>query len=564
MLKRLILLCALLSLTGFASEKPNVVMIVLDDLNDFVGVMGGNPQAKTPNIDRLAGQGILFNNAHSNAPVCSPSRASFMTGIAPYSSKNYGFKNWLNNPVLINSKTIPEYARENGYEAYQTGKILHNLKKGIWTQKGVKTDYGPYPYDGKKITAHPHTPKGLATAGGAVDGTFESLANIPTVDDYTGWVNYNWTKTTPFRYISDTDRDKMTDEKSLDFFKDKISKLAKRNNAKPFFFALGFVRPHTPLVVPQKYYDMFPLDSIKLNIKQEDRDDCKLSESNGPDGRGRKVLKGLLDGAKDPNLMLKKYMRAYLASIAFADEMVGGVIDTIENSRFNENTIIMLFSDHGYNIGEKDYLWKYNLWEDTTRVPLIIKHPAYPQHAGKVVTHPVSLIDIFPTIKDACKMQGDTKINASGANLDGHSLMPFVKDPEAKWSGPDVALSTLTTYRSKKPQDQHNAVRSKHYRYILYGNGAEELYDHRNDRHEWNNQADNPEYKEVKESLKRQMVEILNKAQNPKQLTKETEKISGEEWKAQYFKKFPEADSNKDGVLSWPEYKAHKNSVKKG
>ena len=257
MLKRLILLCALLSLTGFASEKPNVVMIVLDDLNDFVGVMGGNPQAKTPNIDRLAGQGILFNNAHSNAPVCSPSRASFMTGIAPYSSKNYGFKNWLNNPVLINSKTIPEYARENGYEAYQTGKILHNLKKGIWTQKGVKTDYGPYPYDGKKITAHPHTPKGLATAGGAVDGTFESLANIPTVDDYTGWVNYNWTKTTPFRYISDTDRDKMTDEKSLDFFKDKISKLAKRNNAKPFFFALCFVRPHTPLVVPQNITTCF-------------------------------------------------------------------------------------------------------------------------------------------------------------------------------------------------------------------------------------------------------------------------------------------------------------------
>ena len=126
-------------------------------------------------------------------------------------------------------------------------------------------------------------------------------------------------------------------------------------------------------------------------------------------------MKGLIGDSDNPDQILKTYIQAYLASLAFADEIVGGVVETIEKSRFNENTIIMLFSDHGYQLGEKDNLWKYTLWEDTTRVPLIIKHPKYAQNAGKTVNHPVSLIDIFPTIKDACQMHGDTRINNGGA-----------------------------------------------------------------------------------------------------------------------------------------------------
>ena len=462
----------------------------------------------------------------------------------------------------MNSKTIPEYARENGYEAYQTGKITHNLKKGMWTQKGIKNDYGPFPYNGKKTCIHPNAPKAMEVLG-AIDSTFQPLTDIPTVNDYTGWVNHSWSQgISPFRYINDDDRDKMTDEKSLDFFRDKMKKLEKNNNAKPFFFAVGIVRPHTPLVVPQKYYDKFPIDSIELNIKKGDKEDCK----DGGGGRGREAMDALIGDSDKPEFMLKKYLQAYLASVAFADEIVGGVVDTIEQSRFNENTIIILFSDHGYQLGEKDSLWKYTLWEDTTRVPLIIKHPKYTQNAGKTVNHPVSLIDIFPTIKDACKMTGDTKINANGVNLDGHSLMPFVANPEnGKWTGPDIALTTLDSYKSKRPRDQHVAARSKDFRYIRYADGGEELYDHRKDPNEWNNQATNPEYSEIKKQLQKQLNDLLSKAQNPKAIeTKKTPEASASNWKDAYFKKYPEADTNKDGELSWPEFHQHKKTVNKG
>ena len=561
MIKNLILLSFLLITGNLMAEKPNVVMIVLDDLNDYVGVMGGHPQAKTPNIDRLAGQGILFNNAHSNAPVCSPSRASFMTGISPLTSRNYGFKNWLQNSILLNSKTIPEYIRENGYDAYQTGKILHNKKNGIWTQQGEKTDYGPFAFDGKKVALHPATPEGMAPLG-ALDSTFASLADTPEVNGHKGWVNNKWNKTTPFRYVSDEDRDLMTDEKSLEWFKSKMAKLEKNKNAKPFFFAVGIIRPHTPLVVPQKYFDMFPLDKITLpEVTKDDISDCKLAEANGGTLRGRQAYYGLI-GKNNDRQIHKKYIQSYLASVAFADEMVGGILATIEQSRFKENTVVMLFSDHGYSLGEKEYLWKYNLWEESTRVPLIIKHPKYTANAGKTVDHPVSLIDIFPTVKEICSLTGPTKINSKGADIDGHSLVPFLENPQTeKWEGPKVAITSITSYKSLRPEDQHLSIRSKDFRYIRYANGSEELYDHRKDSHEWLNLAENPEYSSIKNELKNEMEKLIQKSNSKSSSSTVTEK-TGEEWKDIYFKKFPEADTNKDGELSWPEFHAHKKMKK--
>ena len=500
----------------FAQEKPNVLMIVLDDLNDYVGVLDGHPQAKTPNIDRLAKEGVLFTNAHANVPVCQPSRASFMTGISPLRSRMWGFSNWLKNDLLAQATTLPEFLKNKGYVTMQSGKVFHSPKKGAWSLMGVKKDYGPIAFNGKKSVPHPLSPEGMRELG-ALDATFFSLADVPEVpptDDTPGakgWYNGSWGGK-PFRYVNDTDRDLMTDEKSTIWAKKQLEKLSKQDKVKPFFMAIGLHRPHTPLVVPQKYFDMFPLKTIQTtHLKEEDYADTYLENNNlkkGGMSRGRKAYVGLVEGYQSKELALKKYTQAYLASVAFADDRVGELLEALENSKFANNTIVILFSDHGYNLGEKKYLWKYNLWEETTRVPLIIKAPKYNANAGKKVTHPVSLLDIYPTILSLTGNNVSNLMLNGTQQLDGFSLEPFLKNPKTKlWDGPDAALTVIASWRSQLPERQHLSVRGKRYRYIKYANGNEELYDHKKDPHEWYNLASSIEHNNVKQKLS----SILNK-----------------------------------------------------
>ena len=235
-------------------------MIVLDDLNDYVGVLDGHPQAKTLTLIGTK-EGVLFTNAHANVPVCQPSRASFMTGISPLRSRMWGFDNWMKNKLLAQATTLPEFFTAKGYVSMQSGKVFHSPKKGAWSLMGVKKDYGPIAFNGKKSVPHPLSPEGMRELG-ALDATFFSLADVPEVpptDDTPGakgWYNGSWGGK-PFRYVNDTDRDLMTDEKSTIWAKKQLEKLRKQDKVKPFFMAIGLHRPHTPLVVPQKYFDMF-------------------------------------------------------------------------------------------------------------------------------------------------------------------------------------------------------------------------------------------------------------------------------------------------------------------
>ncbi|TLX78186.1 sulfatase [Labilibacter sediminis] len=487
------------------AQQPNVVMIVLDDLNDYLGVMDGHPQAITPHLDQLARNGVLFENAHSNAPVCAPSRSSFMSGIHPVTSQNYGFDKWMQNDVLKNCKTISAFAMENGYQAYQTGKIQHHPHKKDWNEMGVKKYQGPMPFDGKKVAAHPSVPKAFSAVG-PLDGTFAPLSDVPdvpassTAPGYKGW--YNHQAKTPFRYVSDDDRDKMTDEKSVDWLSNKIDALQTEENGKPFFIAFGIMNPHTPHVVPKKYFDMYTLDSLKIPVIREgDNDDCHYDEVLV--GKGRTHFAALKESYSDLDEGLRAYLQGYLACVSFADDIVGNVMGIIDNSKFKDNTVVILFSDHGYNMGEKDYLFKNSLWEESTRVPLIIRHPDYKQNAGRRVKHPVSLIDVYPTIVDLCNMEGSTLKNANGAELDGYSLKPFIKEPDCKsWDGPDVALTVVYGKKTLKPKDQNYSIRSKEYRYVRYINGSEELYDHRTDSYEWINVAADSEYADVLQQMR--------------------------------------------------------------
>lgn len=401
-------------LSSISQNQPNVVMIVLDDLNDYIGVMGGHPQAKTPNIDALAQQGYLFANAHTSSPLCKPSRASFLSGLAPTTSEFFGNVkgvNWMNNERIKNSKTISEYFSENGYTTFKAGKISHTSKDENQRWDHVlegSLNYGPFAYNGSETVIHPQTVLAYAEHTGPLDGTLARLSEIPEVltDDqnpgYTGW----WSNDAPFLYNNDDDRDQMPDETSVAWTQNNILNLENNNSSNPFFMAVGIIRPHSPFVVPDKYFDMFPLETVKIPIiRRNDRADTHFGEEK----TGYTLYEILDDSYTDRQLALRQKTQAYLACVAFVDDIIGKLIKTIDNSSFAQNTMIMLFSDHGYHIGEKEYLRKHTLWEESTRVPLIIRHPNYTSASGTTIEHPVSLLDIYPTLQDLCALSGDTK-----------------------------------------------------------------------------------------------------------------------------------------------------------
>ncbi|WP_452228503.1 MULTISPECIES: sulfatase [unclassified Lacinutrix] len=496
-------------------KKPNVILIVVDDLNDYTGFLGGHPQVKTPHMDALAAEGTVFTNAHTNAPICAPSRASMLTGIYPHVSKNFWFDNWTDNDVLKNSKSIARFMSDNGYSTYATGKLMHHREESEWDEYGIENDFGPYAYNGKKVVAHPSTPK--AYYSNKNDELFTSLADVPKVKatdstpGYNGW--YDVKNKKPFNYVSDEDRDLLNDELSAEWAVNKLKSLDNSKKDKPFFMAVGFVRPHTPLVAPQKYFDRYPLETLKIPvIKKNDNEDTYYRTTFSwamPWTTHYQDLEASYNSIDDG---LREYVQAYLACVSFADDQVGKVMDALRNSSFNENTVVILVSDHGYNLGEKDFIYKNNLWEETTKVPMVIRDLGIKESKGKRINHPVSLIDVYPTIADFCNIKSMNTKNDLGKPLNGFSLKPFLENDEAyKWNGPDVALTVVRgKNKSSLPNEQSYSVRSEKYRYILYFNGKEELYDHTNDPYEWTNLATDKKYALIKVQLNNQLHQLLD------------------------------------------------------
>jgi len=489
------------------TQRPNVVLIVCDDLNDYITGMGGHPQAKTPHLSRLAESGVAFRRAYSNNPVCAPSRSSFLTGIYPHTSGNLFWSKWYENPVLAGSKTMMKHFRDNGYHVVGSGKLMHHFRGDQWSEFKHKADYGPFVYDGKNRIAHPSVPRPFNDIG-AVDGSFAPLSDIPFADDPSGgkgWIYGTWGKTVPMRYVDKENRDPTPDERNARWAADRIGRFAAEKSDQPFFLGVGFIRPHTPLHVPKRFFDMFPKETLKLPvIKSDDANDCHYLDVFDADQKGPKYFRLLKESYPNLEEGLKAFTQAYLASIAAVDECIGEVVAAIDRSPFRENTIIVVTSDHGWNMGEKDYLFKNALWEESTRVPLVVRAPGV-SASGHVAEHPVSLIDIYPTLVDLCDLQGDTRLNSEGAPLDGHSLRPFLVDPKTEtWAGPNAALTMVFAGPASKNKidRQHWSLRTKGWRYILYGNRGEELYDHNADPYEWTNLADDPQYSEVKAELK--------------------------------------------------------------
>lgn len=505
-----------------AGARPNVVLIVCDDLNTSIGHLGGHPQAHTPNIDRLARTGVSFRRAYSNNPICAPSRSSFLTGIYPHTSRNLFWDKWYENPVLANSKTLMEHFHDNGYHVVGSGKLMHHLRTDRWDEFAYKHDYGPMAWDGKQRVGHPSVPRPFRDIG-PVDGSFAPLSDVPFDGrDGKGWIYGAWGKpVTPFHYASGNDRDPTPDERNARWAADRIRRFADEPDGKPFFLAVGFIRPHTPLYAPKKYFDLFPRETLQLPvIRPGDTADTHYREVFNDDVKGLRYYATL--GRSYPTIEegLKAFVQAYLACIAAVDDCVGTVVDAIDRSPFKDDTVIVLTSDHGWNNGEKDYLFKNSPWEESTRVPFIVRAPGVAK-AGSIAEHPVALIDLYPTLVDLCDLKGDTRKNQNGRPLDGHSVRPFLEDPASReWSGPDFALSMiyagggskagLSQKDRKDPTKQHWSLRTERWRYIRYNNGAEELYDHEADPHEWTNLANQPEQVTRLESFRRRLAGCLS------------------------------------------------------
>jgi arylsulfatase A-like enzyme len=495
------------------ARKPNVLLILCDDLNDYIGVLDGHSQAQTPHLDRLAESAVTFTNAHSNCPVCAPSRNSFFTGIYTHRSRDFGWQAHDEIPLLSNTKTLMEYFQENGYRLLGTGKLLHHARKDLYDEWGVDiNNYGPFAFGGEEPVGHPSVPEPFRSIG-PIDGSFAPLSDVPAFPNgggEDGWV-YSWDGVKRFVYLDEENRDLMPDELHAQWAADKIQELDAENLQKPFFMAVGFVRPHTPLHAPGKFFDNYPVDELQLApLLQNDEDDTYYREVYPSDRKGLRYYRALEESYPEIKTGLKHFLQAYLASVSFVDEQIGTVLRALEESRFRNDTVVVLTSDHGWNMGEKEYLFKNSPWEESTRVPLIIRAPAVFSYSSQV-DHPVSLIDVYPTLVDLCNLQGDTRKNAEGGKLDGYSLRPFLRDPWFDgWEGPEGVLSVLGVGEDRENVlEQNYSYRTQFWRYTLYRNGREELYDHRTDPHEWTNLASDEAYLAKKQELRSEMMAIV-------------------------------------------------------
>jgi len=445
-----------LSLESPARQRPNVLFIAVDDLNDWVGCLGGHPQARTPHIDALAEEGVLFEQAHCAAPLCSPSRTALMMGLRPSTTGIYGNLNWFRDlPHYREWVTLPQYFRRHGYLVWGGGKLYHQ-------PHGKFSD--PVSWD-KQYSNRMGTPRPPVNERYR-HGLKEKFSNS-ILARLIDWAPIDW----PVEETADW----KTAEGAARFLQ--------QEHEKPFFLGCGIYLPHLPWYLPGEYFDMHPLDAIQLpSHKSDDFEDI-------PEGGRRMAAKAgeiIRNSGK-----WKEAVQGCLAAGSFADACVGHVLKALGKSRYGDNTIVVLWGDHGYDVGEKKFA-KSALWEQTTRTPLIIKVPAKRADNPKPGScpRPVSLLDLYPTLLDLCGLPPNPKV-------EGRSIAPLVRAPQAKWPYPAVIT------HSPHWHGPNHAVRSEHFHYIQYSKGGEELYDVSKDPKQWRNLASDPEHLATKNELKK-------------------------------------------------------------
>jgi arylsulfatase A-like enzyme len=432
------MLLAATALCAGDQSKPNVLFIAIDDMNDWTGFLGGHPQAHTPNLDRLAKRAVNFTNAHCIAPACSPCRLGLLYGIEPFHSGLYPFYDHSKIPARILSQltSLPRVFRDNGYVSYGAGKIFHG-------SENIAGDWDDY---------HKHTGKPLVydPEAGYQPGESKKMAFCPTINE-------------------------LEDHRDYQVASYGIDVLSKKHD-KPFFLAVGIVKPHLPFVCPKKFFDRYPEKIRQPLIRQRDLQDVPWV--------GRSMAKLGDDYRFRSDDAWELVHRSYLACISWADYNVGRVLDALAKSPYADNTIVVLWSDHGYHQGEKRSFRKFTLWEESTRVPFIILDPRPDRMSTGECKEAISLIHIYRTLTDLAGIDAPDYV-------DGVSLAAQLKDPGKKLNRPAITTWGRGNY----------TVRDDDWRYTRYFDGGEELYDHVSDPQEWNNLAEDARYTDRKQEL---------------------------------------------------------------
>jgi arylsulfatase A-like enzyme len=438
--------------TCLQAQRPNVLFIAIDDQNDWIGCMGGHPQVKTPNIDALARRGTLFTNAHCQAPLCNPSRSSLLTGLRPSSTGIYGLAPGIREVEQTKSHvTLPQTFTTAGYFTYTCGKIYHDGSMRMRDKGQEFSEWGPAPGIGKRQTPIAKLP---------------AEARHPAMD----WGPHP---------------ENEADHGDYQIAAAAVGALAKAPKDQPFFIAAGFRLPHVPCFAPQAWFDLYPDQGLQMPaVKDDDRNDLP------------KFADFLHWKLPEPRLStLRQYnewrplVRAYLACVSFMDAQIGKVISALESSGRADNTIIVLWSDHGWHLGEKLITGKNTLWNESTRVPLIFAGPGV--KPAQVCGRPAELLDIFPTLLDLAGLP-------ARSDLEGHSLKPQLQDAQAPREWP-----AITTHN----QGNHT-IRTERWRYIRYADGSEELYDEESDPNEWTNLAKDPAHAATRQELAKWLPKI--------------------------------------------------------
>jgi arylsulfatase A-like enzyme len=471
-------------LSAETHSKPNVLFIAIDDLNDWIGCLGGHPQALTPHLDRLAQRGILFRNAHCASPLCNPSRTAVFSGRQPLVTGVFANDESSDIRKLRPDITlIPQHFAKAGYQTFGCGKLLHKTNTKLFDE-----DFFPElrwsPFETSQVS---YRQEELATKGTSNPRHVTELLGKPVVlpfnrmpsdrgPDSPAGESFDWGPV-------DVQDEEMGDGKIAVW----MAEVLRRQHDRPYFAGIGFYRPHIPLFAPRKYFDLYEGVEIALpKVKSDDLEDLS------PTARER-ALAADTAGSHATVLQYEQWqsaVKAYLACIAFVDAQVGKLLDALDASPNANNTIIVLWGDHGWHLGEKQHWGKWTPWERSTHVPLIVaptkssRDSAFPDVTS--CSEPVSLLDLFPTLVELCQLP-------PLEGLDGHSLVPLLENP---------LYSTDRTVLTTIDKGNYSLIDTR-WHYIRYVDGAEELYDRQRDPHEWNNLATDPSLAEVRERMAR-------------------------------------------------------------
>lgn len=474
-----------------ARAHPNVLFIAVDDLNDWIGCMKGHPQARTPNMDRLAEQGVLFTNAHCAAPVCLASRTALFSGRYP--DQTGVFSNWgkTRGKAPAKSLQMPLHFAASGYETLGAGKLYHSASPEFFDDYyDTENRWSPFTQEQARYTDEEQPSKGSTNPKHVIKGgpgghdwvlPLNGLPSERNADGKEG-ESFDWGPV-------DVADEEMGDTRVTNWAMKKLE----APRAKPFFLGAGYYRPHIPLFAPQQDFDALPpVEAIELpTCIPDDLDDL------GPAGK-KFALDPITAGSHQlvtDHDQWKQAARAYLACTTYVDRQIGRLISKLEASPHANNTWIILFSDHGWQLGEKQHWGKWTGWRASTRIPLIIVPPANFQAArGKVCAEPVSLMDLYPTLIEVCHL-------AKKEGVAGQSLAPLLMNPDQV-----TDRAVVTAF-----DPGNHSLSTRDWRYLRYDTGEEELYDIQTDPHEWHNLAAGPKHLTKLDELRRKLDKELKK-----------------------------------------------------